>query len=115
LLLAAVAGASLGLAVLAPAWASAPSIAENSAGANIVARGPNGSLKFYWAFNGSSHWHAETVAPAGSITSAPSIAENSAGANIVARGPNGSLKFYWAFNGSSHWHAETVAPAGSIT
>jgi len=25
------------------------------------------SLKFYWAFNGTNTWHAETVAPPGSV------------------------------------------------
>ena len=45
--LAAVAGALLGTAVLAPALAStAPSIAETSTGANIAVQGPNHTLRF---------------------------------------------------------------------
>src|SRR5215469_17145317 len=89
-LAAAAVGAWLVMSALAPALAvSVPSIAESSQGVNIAVEGANGSLKFYWAVNNTSAWHAETVARAGSIRSAPSIGESSQGVNIAAEGPNG--------------------------
>jgi len=34
---------------------------------NISAVGPRGRLKFYWAVNGTSTWHPETVAGIGGV------------------------------------------------
>jgi hypothetical protein len=94
---------------------SDPSIAVTSTGVDIAAEGPNNTLRFYWAANGSTTWHAQTVATG--IYSDPAIAVTSSGVNITAEGPNNSLMFYWAANGGVWpvWHAETVAGPGTIS
>ena len=114
LALPAVAVAALGAATLTPALAATPpSMTVNGNSVNIAIQGPNHSLKFYWAVNGTATWHAETVAGAGTTYSAPSMTVNGNAVNISAEGPNHKLKFYWAVNGTATWHAETVAGAGT--
>ncbi len=106
--------ATLGAAVLTPALATTrPSMTVNGNDVNIAVQGPNHSLKFYWAVNGTATWHAETVAGAGTTYSAPSMTVNGNSVNISAEGPHHKLKFYWAVNGTATWHAETVAGAGT--
>jgi hypothetical protein len=39
----------------------------NDNAANITAAGTKGRLKYYWAINGTTTWHAEQVAPPGSL------------------------------------------------
>ncbi|MGO8957782.1 MAG: hypothetical protein ACLQFR_10485 [Streptosporangiaceae bacterium] len=113
--LSAVAVIALGAAGLAPAVAgTAPSMTVNHNSVNIAVQGPNHSLKFYWAVNGTPTWHAETVAGAGTTFSAPSMTVNGNSVNIAAVGPKDRLKFYWAVNGTPTWHAETVAGPGSV-
>ena len=46
---------------------SAPSVILNGNAVNIAAMGPDHRLKYYWAVNGSTTWHAETVAGAGKV------------------------------------------------
>lgn len=82
--------------------------------ATIVVQGPHHSLKFYWAVNGTTTWHSETVAGAGSAFSAPSMILNGNAASITSAGAKGRLKYYWAINGTTAWHAEQVAPPGSV-
>jgi hypothetical protein len=107
--------AALGAAGLAPAMAgTAPSMTANHNSVNIAAMGPNHRLKFYWAVNGSTTWHPETVAGAGTTFSAPSMTVNGNSVNIAAVGSKDRLKFYWAVNGSATWHPEQVAPPGSV-
>jgi hypothetical protein len=84
-------------------------MAVNDGAVTIVAAGAKSRLKFYWAENGSSTWHAETVAGARTTYSAPSVTANGNSANISAVGAGSRLKFYWAVNGTKTWHAETVA------
>ena len=55
---------------------------------------------FYWAANGTTAWHTETVAGAGSTFNWPAMAVNGNSVNIVAQGPDNSLLFYWATNGT---------------
>jgi hypothetical protein len=50
-----------------------PSIVVNGGITDIAVQGPNDSLKFYWADDGSSTWTAETVAGSGTTYSAPSM------------------------------------------
>ena len=48
---------------LTPALAATgPAMTVNHGSVNIAVQGPNDSLLFYWAVNGTSTWHAETVA-----------------------------------------------------
>src|SRR5580698_7389486 len=62
---------ALGATGLASAVAATgPSMTVNGNAVNIAIQGPGHSLKFYWATNGTSTWHAETVAGAGSTYSA---------------------------------------------
>jgi len=86
----------------------------NGNAVNIAAAGSLGRLKFYWAINGTSTWHPETVAGAGSTFSAPSMTVNGNAVNISAVGAGNRLKFYWAINGTATWHPETVAGPGSV-
>ena len=107
---AAAAGVLLAAAGLGPAAATTgPSIGESGSSADIAVQGPDNSLKFYWAANGTTTWHAETVAGAGTTFSAPSVAETSSSVNIAAEGPDHDLEFYFAANGSTTWHAQKVA------
>lgn len=80
----------------------------------IAGMGASGRLTFYWAGNGSTTWHAETVAGARTTLSAPSVAASGSDTDISAVSAGQRLKFYWAANGTSAWHAETVAGPGSV-
>jgi len=52
---------------LTPALAATgPAMTVNHGSVNIAVQGPHDSLRFYWAVNGTSTWHAETVAGPGS-------------------------------------------------
>jgi hypothetical protein len=93
------------LAYVAPS----PSMTANHGAVNIAVQGPNHSLLFYWATNGTATWHTETIAGAGSTFSAPSMAVNGNTVNVAALGPHNTLTFYWAFDGTATWHPETVA------
>jgi hypothetical protein len=112
---AAAAGVLLAAAGLAPAAATTgPSIGESGSSADIAVQGPDNSLKFYWADNGSPvTWNVENVALTGTY-SAPSMAETGSSVNISAVGTSDSLSYYWAQNGTSTWIAEQVAPPGSV-
>ena len=46
---------------------SAPSMTTDGNGVNIAAVGAGNRLRFFWAVNGTSTWHPETVAPSGSM------------------------------------------------
>ena len=81
---------------------------------NIAVAGSRNKLRFYWAVNGTSTWHPETIAGAGSTFSAPSMIVNHNSVNISLVGAQDRLKFYWAVNGTPTWHAETVAGKGSV-
>ncbi len=58
----------------------------NHGSVNIAVPGPNHSLRFYWAVNGTSTWHAETIAGGGSTFSAPSMTVNGNSVNIATVG-----------------------------
>ena len=112
----AVAVAALGAATLVPALASTgPSMNVDGNNVNITVQGPNHSLKFYWAVNGSPTWHAETIAHAGTTFSAPAMNVDGNNVNITVAGHDDSLKFYWAVNGTPTWHPEQVARPGSVS
>jgi hypothetical protein len=112
---AATAAALTAAGAMTPALAATgPSMTANHGSVNIAVPGPNHSLRFYWAVNGTSTWHAETVAGGGSTFSAPSMTVNGNSVNISAVGAGNRLKFYWAVNGTSTWHPETVAGPGSV-
>jgi hypothetical protein len=107
--LSAVAALALAAAAAAPAMAgTTPSMITNGNSVNIAIQGPNDSLDFYWAVNGSSTWHAEQVAGTGTTYSAPSMTTDGNSVNIAAEGASQRLDFYWAVNGSSTWHPEQV-------
>ena len=48
----------------------------------------------WWALNGTTTWHPQTIAGAGTAYSAPSIASNGGAANVAVQGPSDSLDFY---------------------
>ena len=77
---------------------------------NIAAEGASQNLRFFWAVNGSSTWHPQTVAGVNTTYSAPSMTTNGNDVNIAAVGAGNSLRFFWAVNGTNTWHPETVAP-----
>ena len=57
---------ALGVGISAPAMAStAPSMTTDQNSVIISAEGPDHSLMFYYAHNGTSTWHPETVAGPG--------------------------------------------------
>ena len=99
---------------LTPALAATgPSITANHGAVNIAVQGPHNSLLFYWATNGSSTWHSETVASAVNNSAGPSITSNGNAANISDVNSTGDLMFYWAADGTSTWHAEPVPGNGT--
>jgi hypothetical protein len=68
LFLVAVGVLALSAAMIAQALASTdPAMNVDGNNVNITAAGPNRSLKFYWAINGTPTWHPEVIAPAGSV------------------------------------------------
>jgi hypothetical protein len=94
--------------------ASSPSLTANDGAANIAVQGPDDSLVFYWADNGSTAWQTDTVAGAGTTFGSPAMAVNGGTVDIAAEGPDNTLSFYWAYTGTGTWHAETV-PAPDVT
>ena len=79
----------------------------------MVARGPGGTLVYYWATPGSA-WRSVQVAGPGTTASAPSVAVDADGrAAIVAQGPEASLLYYSGRPGGpwpgSDWHGVQVA------
>jgi hypothetical protein len=88
---------------------SAPTVVSNGDSSQVVAEGPDHSLKFYCQLIGGATWYPETVAGPGTTYSMPQIAANDGEAQVVAIGPLGTLKFYWQQNSTVGWHAETVA------
>ena len=55
---------ALGAAMVAPALASTgPAMNVDGDNVNIAIQGPNNSLKFFWAVNGTPTWHPEVIAP----------------------------------------------------
>ena len=85
----------------------------NIGSVNIAIQGLGHSLRFYWAVNGTTTWHPETVAGHATAT-APSMAVNDNAVNISTVGTANQLKFFWAINGTATWHPETVAGSGSV-
>src|SRR5271156_223840 len=56
--------------------APSPAMTANDGAATIAFQGPDNSLLFYWADNGSTAWQTETVAGAGTTFSSPAMAVN---------------------------------------
>jgi hypothetical protein len=75
----------------------------------IAVQGSDNALLFYWNEFGTSNWHREVVAAAGSTFSTPSIIQDGNSVVIAAQGVGNSLDFYWQANGASSWHPEVVA------
>ena len=71
-------------------------------------------LDYFWASNGSSIWHPETIAGENSAFFSPTMILNGNTVDVTAENGNAGLIFYWAFNGSTTWQAETVAPDRSL-
>ncbi len=89
-----------------------PSMTVNNGAVNIAELGPNDSLMFYWAVNGSSTWNPETVVPFIADASTPSMVVNGDTVDIAVTDQFSGLVFFWAFNGMSTWHTEDLG--GSI-
>ncbi|HEX2746318.1 MAG TPA: hypothetical protein VHN16_18220 [Streptosporangiaceae bacterium] len=105
----------IGGATAAQAAASTgPSIALNGDYTNIAVQGPNDSLKFYQAVDGSSTWNAETVAGSGTTYSAPSMILNGDNVNIAAMGEDNSLDCYAATVGMDNWDPAVPCPAANM-
>jgi hypothetical protein len=94
---------------------SAPAVAANGGGANVVAEGPRNTLDFYWNLNGTPAWHRQLVAGVSTTYSAPAITGNDGSANVVAEGPGSTLDFYWQQNGTTRWHPETIPGADAVS
>ena len=115
-LVAVTAGVLTAAGTLTPALAATgPSMDINGNNVNIAVQGPDNSLLFYWAVNGSSTWNTETVAGPDTTFSAPSMNVDGNDVNIAVQGPDNSLMLYWAVNGSSTWNVETVAGADTTS
>src|SRR5580698_222856 len=87
--LAAAAALMLGGATAAHATDSTtPSMITTANTIDIAVQGPNDSLVFYWAYDGTSTWTAETVAGPGTAFSAPSMILNGNTIAISVMGPD---------------------------
>jgi hypothetical protein len=92
------------------------SIAVNHGALTIATAGGTTAqtqLLFYWAADGSSTWHRETVASSVNNSTAPSITSNDNAANIADITSAGDLEFYWAADGTATWYAEPVPGNGT--
>jgi hypothetical protein len=108
------AAALLTVATVTPALANTtPAMTANNGSVNIAVLGPENSLSFFWATNGSPYWNPGTVAKTNTTFSAPVVAVSGNTVDIAA-GPQGQLMFYWAVNGTSTWHPETIVGPGSV-
>ena len=87
------------------AASTGPSLILNGSNTDIAVQGPNDSLTFYWANDGSPTWKPETVAGSGTTYSAPSMILDGSTINIAAMGKGNSLDFYWATIGTGTWHS----------
>ena len=66
-----------------------PSMTVNHGWVKMAVDGPDHSLMFYDALNGTTTWYAETVAGPGTTYSPPDMIINGNYVNIVAVGPGG--------------------------
>ncbi len=92
----------------------AEAISPTNHSVNVVARGPNNSLLFYWNVAGT--WYGPLgLNGANSTYSAPAIAAESDGNfDIVVQGPNHTLWAYWDASGT--WYGPYgLGSAGSTT
>jgi hypothetical protein len=96
---------------------SAPSIMVTGSTVNISTTFPGGGVLFYWAFLGSTAWHAEFVSRAGDYATATSIATDFStnAAMIAAVGLDGHLEFFSAVYGTGSWSSELVSGAGTVS
>jgi hypothetical protein len=96
------------------AASSGPSVIVNGDTTDIAVMGPDNSLKFYSAVDGSSTWNSETVASSYTTYSVPSMIVNGNTIYITARGPDDSLDCYAAATAdTSAWYPATIAGPGS--
>jgi hypothetical protein len=101
--------------VPASGLSASPSIAYAPNATEMAATGSDGSLWFYWEYNGTSAWNPDRVAGPGSTSGSPSILTYNGGTEIAATGPGGNVWFYWIINGTSTWHAVPIAGTGSAS
>jgi hypothetical protein len=92
-----------------------PAMLVNGNYVEIAVPGPNNSLEFYYAENGSPGWNTTQVTGAGSAFSAPSMAIAPGGyVDIAVEGPGNSLDLYYAaYDGTGPWYFAQVAGAGT--
>jgi hypothetical protein len=86
----------------------------NGNAVNITAVGFNSVLDYFWASNGSSIWHPETIAGENSAFFSPTMILNGNTVDVTAANGRAGLILYSAVNGSTTWQAQTVAPNGSL-
>jgi hypothetical protein len=76
---------------------------------NIAAQGPNHSLLFYWAFNGSGSWHTETVGGDLSAAQGPSLTLDGNTFYIAVVHSFGELNVWYDTIGTGTWHQVVLA------
>lgn len=64
-----------------------PGITRVSGGTEIAATGTGGSLRFFWATNGSPTWHPEQVEVPGTTSTSPQMITSGSTIEIIADGP----------------------------
>lgn len=78
----------------------------------ITATGPGGRLDYWWAEDGSSTWHPETIAKSGAHAAygGPTIAASNKSVMVTAvNTKSGNLMFWYQRFDATAWHAELVA------
>jgi len=79
----------------------------------VPSRGPNDSLTFYSAIDGTSTWNPETVVGPGTTYSAPSMILNGSDLDVAVKGPDNTLVYYWAPIGDAQWTPVSVGLSGT--
>ena len=96
---------------------SAPAIvrfANSIKGTEVAAKGPNGSLEFYWNQDDIPTLHPSQINGPFSTTSAPAMVRFPNGTEIAVEGPGGSLHFYWNRDDTPTWHLEQITGAFDV-
>jgi hypothetical protein len=53
----------------------------------IAVTAPDGSLRYYWNYDGTTTWSGTQIAPPGTASTSPAITRSSLGTEIAVSGP----------------------------
>jgi hypothetical protein len=65
----------------------APAMTAGNGTEEIALTATDGSLRYYWSYDGTPTWYQGQIAPPGYATSSPSITRSNGGTEIAVAGP----------------------------